>query len=469
MDPARVAAVKISRLRRSALWLVLPTSAIALSTCSPRPSLLQRVQRAGVLKVAAINSPTVCYRGPFGEAGYECDLLAGLARKLKVRLDYRFVRNAAAAVDAVREGRAQLGAAGLNVLSRPQPGVRFAPPFLEVIQELAFRRGAPAPASLGDLQGTLVVVAGSEAAARLRELAAKYPQLRFRTTDDLSREDLLYQVAHGEIDYTVITSDLLAINQRYYPQLDSAFAIAAPERIGWALRDGPDSSLLHAVTDYLNSVSAQEMRRLRETYLEDNLDYLGVTRLAHDIQTRLPRYREQFEQAGRKYGVDWRLLAAIGYQESHWDPGAVSPTGVRGLMMLTTDTASLLDVADRTNPTQSIDGAGRYFTSLLQTLATVPQPDRTWLALAAYNMGFGHLQDAQSLVRSRGGNPDRWADVKQVLPLLTRQQVYRHLRLGYARGREAELYVTNVRSYYDVLTWTFRSHGGVGLALSADS
>lgn len=464
MEPASTDVAKCRRLRRSALWLVLPTSAIALSTCSPRPSLLQLVQRAGVLKVAVINSPTVCYRGPFGPAGYECDLLAGLARDLGVRLDYRFERNADAVIAAVRGGYARIGAAGLNVLGQSRPGIRFTPPFLQVVQELVYRRGTAVPSGLDDLQDALVVVAGSEAASRLRTLTAAHPNLTFRTVDNASPEDLLYDVSTGKIDYTVTSSDLLAINQRYYPQLESAFAVSAPERVGWALRSGPDDSLARAATKYLNSVSAQEMRHLRETYLEDNLDYLGVTRLARDIQRKLPRYRERFEQAGRKYGVDWRLLAAIGYQESHWNPGAISPTGVRGLMMLTTDTASLLDVSDRTNPTQSIDGAARYFASLLRALATVPQPDRNWLALAAYNMGMGHLQDAQALVRDHGGNPDRWADISQVLPLLTRPRIYRHLHSGYARGREALIYVTNIRSYYDVLNWTFPDGRGGSVA-----
>ena len=144
----------------------------------------------------------------------------------------------------------------------------------------------------------------------------------------------------------------------------------------------------------------------------------------------------------------------MGYQESQWDPDAVSPTGVRGLMMLTEDTANFLDVNDRDDPTQSIFGGALYYSQLFAQLPeSIKDPDRGWMALAAYNIGLGHLLDARMLTQEVGGNPNHWLEVRNSLPLLTQARWYSRTRHGYARGYETVNYVGNVRNYYDMLTW----------------
>jgi len=210
------------------------------------------------------------------------------------------------------------------------------------------------------------------------------------------------------------------------------------------------------VQGFLDALGTDGIQRLHDQYFNssETLDYLGVVRFSSDCETLLPKYKTDFQQAAKANGIDWRLLAAIGYQESHWNPDAVSFTGVRGLMMLTTDTAAQFDVKDRQSPRQSIFGAARFFSQLLQQLpASIRQPDRVWMALAAYNMGMGHLEDARVLAQKRGGNPDLWKDVEPVLPLLMQEQWFSQTHYGYARGGEAKVFVDNVRSYYDILTW----------------
>jgi membrane-bound lytic murein transglycosylase F len=168
----------------------------------------------------------------------------------------------------------------------------------------------------------------------------------------------------------------------------------------------------------------------------------------------LPQYQYYFQLAAMLYDIDWRLLAAIGYQESHWSASAVSAYGVEGIMMLTNDTADFLDVKDRTDPKQSIDGGARYFKQRLNLISdNIPEPDRTWFALASYNVGIGHLEDARQLTIQQGGNPDKWMDVKQRLPLLMEEKWHQQTKYGYARGKEPVQYVENIRSYYDLLVW----------------
>lgn len=173
--------------------------------------------------------------------------------------------------------------------------------------------------------------------------------------------------------------------------------------------------------------------------------------LEQDIAAVLPRYRRSFEDSARRAGLDWRLLAAVGYQESRWDPAARSPTGVRGLMMLTVDTAEDLGV-DREDPAQSILGAGRLLADIYAALPPrIREPDRTAMALAAYNQGLGHLLDARDVADLRGGNPDRWDDVRAALPLLEQPDWIATTKYGYARGSEAVDFVERVRGYYTTL------------------
>ena len=188
--------------------------------------------------------------------------------------------------------------------------------------------------------------------------------------------------------------------------------------------------------------------------------------LRRDYQHRLPKYKPLFIQAGKRHHLDWRLLAAIGYQESKWNSDAVSAEGVRGVMMLTEDTARELKVRDRFDAAESIHGAATY---LRRTLTTIPphiqEPDRTWYALAAYNIGYGHIEDARGLVQRRCGDPDKCIELKTVLPLLGKSNWFRKTKHGKARGSLAVHYVNSVRRYYDLLVW-LTEHGDQKIPLS---
>lgn len=425
-------------------------------TCSPRQDAVAQVRTTGVLRVATINSPTTYYIGPDGPTGYEYDLVAGFAQQLGVKLEILLAQNQEGVIEKVRSGAAQLGAAGLAIAALRAHDVRYTPPVASVVPELIYRIGSPRPRGLEDLAGKLVVATGSSEALRLRQLQRRYPNLKWEETDQAEAEDLLYQVAHGDIDYTIANSDLVLINQRYYPQLAIGFTLSDSQELAWALAPGPDVSLFNAAQAYLKATSGTERARLRDRHFGQatRIGYFSSVTLAADVGTRLPRYRKHFERAAAAHNFDWRFLAAIGYQESHWDARAISPTGVRGLMMLTEGTARFLNVSNREDAAQSIEGGSRYIRFLVNELPTeIAEPDRTWMALAAYNMGMGHLIDVRELTRRIGGNPNRWLDVRNTLPLLTQSKWHSKTKYGYARGHEAQQYVTNVRTYYDMLVW----------------
>jgi membrane-bound lytic murein transglycosylase F len=432
-----------------------------LGTCSPRQSALSEIRALGVLRVATVNSPTSYYIGQDGEpTGFEYDLAKNFAEDLGVKLEVLVAPNPPAALEMVREGVVHMAAASITETAGRKKLVRFSRPLLKVVPALVYRRGAPRPENLGDLRGVLRVGTDSAPVETLRALrASRYPQLKWEETDDDVAEELLYQVSQGTLDYTIVNSDLLAINQRYYPNLRTAFTVSDALDVAWAFRLGRDTSLPDAAARFFDKLGETELARIRDRYFGhvDQVDPQGALTLATHVDTRLSRYRAAFQRAAEETGLDWRLLAAIGYQESHWDADATSPTGVRGIMMLTSETADFLNVGDRDDPAQSIAGGSRYFKQIADQLPTdIPEPDRTWMALAAYNMGVGHLNDARALTEKLGGDSKRWLDVRHTLPLLSQSRWYRQTLHGYARGHQAVLYVGNIRAYYDMLVWITR-------------
>ncbi|MGA7800969.1 MAG: membrane-bound lytic murein transglycosylase MltF [Gammaproteobacteria bacterium] len=441
---------------------LLALLALALSGCGGPTTQLQQVKRSGELVVVTRNGPTTYYEGPNGPAGFEYDLAKMFADYLGVSLKIKVADNVSDILPMVIGGKADLAAAGLAVTSQRATKIRFGPSYYQVTPQLIYRVGTRPPSSLDELDGHLEVVAGSSNAALLRRLKATHPLLSFHTNPNADSDQLLYLVYQQLIDYTVADSNMVAINQQYYPELHVAFDVSKPRNLAWAFPSGPDDSLYRAAVRFFAKI--REDHRLEQAvernfgHVQD-FDYVGTVRYIAHIHERLPAYEPLFKAAAEQTGLDWRLLAAIGYQESHWNPKAISPTGVRGIMMLTRRTMAYLGLDNRTDPEQSILGGARYFSIIKNRIPErIQEPDRTWLALAAYNIGFGHLEDARVLTERQGGDPDKWVDVKKYLPLLSQKKYYRHTVHGYARGREPVQYVENIRSYYDILVWFTNPH-----------
>ncbi|MEJ2382707.1 MAG: membrane-bound lytic murein transglycosylase MltF [Gammaproteobacteria bacterium] len=441
-----------------ALTAVLVLSLLAGCNGPPK-NLLERIKQRGVLVVATRNSPTTYYVGPDGKTGLEYDLASGFAKRLGVKLRIVVPDRFDQIIPMVASGEADLAAAGLTVTEARTKQVRFGPHYQDITQQVVYRRGSSRPRDIEDLTGGILeVVAGSSHASELKRLAKDHPDLRWKADKDMDSEELLYLVWQQLIDYTVADSNEVALNQRFYPELRVAFNLTDPQPLAWAFARGSDDSLYNAANQYFADLKKSgDLEQLIDRYYGhvEDFDYVGTRLYLRHIKLRLPRLEPYFQAAGRKTGLDWRLLAAMGYQESHWNPKARSPTGVRGIMMLTLTTAKQLDVDNRLDPEQSIIGGARYFAHVKDRIPDrIPEPDRTWLALAAYNVGFGHLEDARKLTKMRGGDPDKWVDVKKTLPLLSQKKWYKRTRFGYARGREPVIYVENIRSYYDLLVWT---------------
>ena len=439
---------------RVSLWLFI---AFMLGACGKPPSLLEQVQSRNELIVITRNSPTTYYEGVDGPTGFEYELAKGFADYLGVELRIVVPPNFTDILPLVARGDGHLAAAGLTVTNRRKLTVRFGPVYQEITPQLIYRMGSVRPKTFDDLEGHLEVVAGSSHVERLEILRSKHPELSWQENEQLESEELLTMVWQQLIDYTIADSNELSINRRFYPELRPAFDISSPRALAWAFSRRDDDSLYNAAVDYFAAIRKDgALEQLIERYYGHirKFDYVGTRKYLAHIEQRLPQYRELFMTAADNIGMDWRLLAAIGYQESHWEPDAVSPTGVRGLMMLTQAAAKDVGIENRRDPEQSIMGGAEYLSRMIARIPErITEPDRTWLALAAYNVGLGHLEDARKLTQKNKGNADRWIDVKKNLPLLSKKKWFKQTRYGYARGWEPVRYVENIRNYYDVLVW----------------
>ena len=429
-----------------------------LGTCSPQTTVLERLLESGTLRVVTRNSPVAYYLGPEGPVGPEYDLAKNFADWLGVELEIYTPDSLGEILGEVEAGRADLAAASLTVTPDRSGRVLFGPEYQRVTQQLIYRLNTGRPRSLYQvIGGRLEVVADSSHAENLQRLRRLYPSLTWLEDPNQDVQGLLAAVSEGELDYTIADSTAYSVSKYFHPHIRVAFDISEPQPLAWAFRAGMDDSLVKAADEYFAEMEISgALAAVLERYYGhiEQFDYVGTRTLIADAESRLPRYRHWFEEAGEQTGIDWRLLAAMGYQESHWKPDAVSPTGVQGMMMLTRATARQLKIADRTDPKASILGGARYFARVKNRVPErIPEPDRTLMALAAYNVGFGHLEDARIVTETLGKNPDRWNDVRASLPLLAQRKWYQHLRYGYARGWEPVQYVDNIRSYYETLRW----------------
>jgi membrane-bound lytic murein transglycosylase F len=444
----------------AAIAIAIIATATLFTGCQKKeipPSSLDEIRTRGELRVVTINSPTTYYLGAHGAEGLEFALARAFAQELGVSLVITPVANAVAMQAELAAKRADIAAAQLTADDAWRKVGDAAEPYEEVEQLVVYRRGNPQPRGTLQIENArLAVRSGGPQEQILQKLKSTVaPQLEWVATAP-SAADPVEDVDSGHATYAIVDAREFSFARHLYPNVAVGFTLPATRPAQWIVRkDAPD--LLEAVNRFFESAKQSGLfASLSEQATGDarKFEYVESLRFQEHIAARLGPFRMWFEEAAEASGIDWRLLAAIGYQESKWDPKAVSKDGAQGVMMLMAQTAESLGVTDRLNPRQSIIGGARYFAEVLKKIPErIPEPDRTWLAVASYNVGFGHLEDARILTQSRGKNPDSWADVRDHLPLLAQERYYTRAKRGYARGWEPVEFVDRVQRFLRLLEW----------------
>ncbi len=450
----------LAYLRPSSLKLSLLSICILFSGCE-KPSTLDKIQKRQTLHVITRNAPAVYYEGRDGPMGFEYELAKLFADELNLKLDVKVASTRSQILSALDNDYTNIAIAGMVASEARADRYRYSSAYMETTPIVVYRYGNTRPRNISDLIGKrIAVVSDSYHQEELQNLSKSSPELAAQLewqALDVETIDLMKRIEDKEIDYAIITSSELEIHQAYYPRVKKAFEIGKTQQISWYFPSNTDHSLINAVNNFFSRIEDDgTLLDLKERYFGHlgQLNYVGARTYIKHINQRLPKYEELFKQYSEEYDLDWRLMASMGYQESHWRARAVSPTGVRGLMMLTRTTAKEMGIKNRLDPEASIKGGIAYFAKIKARIPEqILEPDKTWMAMAAYNVGYGHLEDARILTEKAGKDPNKWVDVKNFLPLLQKKKYYKQTRYGYARGNEPVIYVQNIRRYYDVLTW----------------
>ncbi|HXZ48327.1 MAG TPA: membrane-bound lytic murein transglycosylase MltF [Usitatibacter sp.] len=436
--------------------LLLAALACLAVGCEEAPPPIAPVAQSGELVVLTVNGPSTYFEDAQGHpSGFEYDLATMFAKDLGVKARFIVIDNPADVDRLLRERQAHLAAAELPRHFDFPGGLAWGPSYFTTQHEIVGRASDPRPRNLEQIAGKRIGVIDESVGDYLLSASFRFPVPIVRLPPGASTADLLQEVADGHLDYALVESNRFTLARRFFPQIDVAFTVGRPLDYAWLVSPVDKRRILAAAQPFFERLRRDgTLKRLVDRYYGHAAELSAVdsAALIEKISSDLPKLKPYFEEAERVSGIDWRLIAAVGYQESHWDPLATSPTGVRGLMMLTDDTADQLQLKDRLDARESILGGARYLARLRDSMPLrIPEPDRTFLALGAYNQGAGHLEDARILAQRSGLSPDKWQDVRQVLPKLADPATFQTLQHGYARGFEAQRFVDSVRNYYAIL------------------
>lgn len=468
-------------MKKSLFIVILTLSLTQLSSCSRTDTALisgnTKVSKQDKAITASSTQLTIVTRPSLhtfleqprpDTKGLEFSLIQSFAREHKLKIEVILASNEEEVFQAIDEGHADIALLG-QPLSRYQANHYTAStPYMDVTTQLIYRHGTGKPKSFEDLIGKRIVVPNLEHYKdKYAFLSQHYPGMNWEFSEE-KPEVLLEKVNRGQVAFALVGSHEFIELRAKFPRTRAAFDLYYPEGLSLLVNpnstvlnssSNPESGLIDALDIFFeSSLQTGAIAHLQERYLGhiEDINPLGSMTFFKRVNRRLPHYQELIESVAKDFNLDWRLLAAIAYQESHWNPNAKSPTGVRGMMMLTKQTAADLGIENRLDLSQSLKGGAKYFTQIHKRLPkNIKEPDRTWFALAAYNVGLGHIYDARKITEFHGGNVDHWADVKQYLPLLERKEWYQYTNYGYARGNEPVNYVQNIRHFHDLLEWRF--------------
>ncbi len=425
--------------------------------CAEGPKPIPPVVESGELVVLTLNGPATYFEDAQGlPSGFEYDLATLFAKSLGAKASFVVTDNPAKIEKALRAGQAHLAAAALARHFDYPGGLAWGPSYFTTQHQIVGRSAEPKPKDLAAIAGKRVGVIEESVAEYLLADPVKVtlPADRFPPGTEIG--ELLERVAGGSLDYALVESNRFTLLRKHFPQLEVAFSLGKPIDYAWLVSTVDKKRILgHAKPFFERIAKDGTLKRLVDRYYGHaaRISPVDSGKLLDLIAKELPRLKPHFEEGEQVSGIDWRLIAAIAYQESHWDAAAVSPTGVRGIMMLTEETADRLKVKNRLDAREAVVGGARYVALLKEGLPPrIEEPDRTFLALAAYNLGVGHMEDARVLAQRFGLNADKWQDVRQVIGKLTDPESFQTLKHGFARGHEALQFVDNVRNYYDILT-----------------
>jgi membrane-bound lytic murein transglycosylase F len=420
----------------------------------PNYDSVDQIKKNGKLKVIMANNANVYYSYRDQYMGFEYDLVKKFADYLGIELEI-LTPGWDKMFEMLNSGEGDLIAAGMTITEPREEVVDFSDEYLDIQQQAIIHKKNRTIKKMSDMDGEKIHIrAETSYQQRLQELQGEGLDIDVVLHPNLPTEELIRQVAEGEIKISIADSNIALLNQRYYPDIRIAFPIEEPQSLGWAVRKG-SNALLKEINAFFDEINENgTFGSIYERYYQNVtiFDYVDLKKFHKRLETRLPKYKSTIQREAKKHGFDWRMIAAVVYQESHFNPKARSYTGVRGLMQVTQGTAKEMGITNRMDPSQSLKAGVGYLAKLYNRFDKIEYSDeRLLFALASYNVGYGHVRDAQNICREKGWDPHKWASLKKALPLLRVEKYYKNTKYGYARGTEPVRYTGRILTYFDII------------------
>ena len=437
---------------KNLLLILILLSLPILFSCAKK-NALERIKESGKITVITRNNAHCYYTYRDNPMGFEYDLAKAFSDYLGVSLNV-ITSHWEKLFDVLNGGGGDFIAASLTITPSREKLIDFSDEYLAIQQQAVIHTSNYKTRKIEDLKGkTIHVRRGTSYEERLNELKNEGLDITIQLHEDTPTEELIRMVAEKEIEVTIADSNVAFLNRRYYPDVKIAFPIEEQQSLAWAVKKR-ETGLQKAINEFLKKIKEDgTFAKIYEKYYAnvEIFDYVDLKKYHRRLKTRFPKYKEIIKRAAEKYGFDWRLIAAMVYQESHFNPRAKSFTGVRGMMQLTLETAKEIGIKNRLDPEQSIKGGVKYLKELYERYDGAKDPDRVLITLASYNVGHGHILDAQKIAKERNLDPNSWSSLEVILPLLRYRKYYKKTKNGYCRGTEPVRYVNRILTYYDIL------------------
>jgi membrane-bound lytic murein transglycosylase F len=440
--------------------LVLPL--IALINCEgPRyysDRQAQQMTDLPTLKVLILRHPlSYSSRSKKMSQGIDHDLLADFAKSYGKKIEFKAYRNEDDLIAAFNAGVGHI-AAGRFPRAFGESHSAVLGPDYESASLSVFCQKKLGVSNEADLNGRQIVsFERNKNVVSHLDLEKKIPKARIQVWLNGSTARAFSEIEDSKADCLITNNKEGLFHLKEFSQIEFKFKLKDNFSLNWMI-DEKHSYLSSMMRSWIQRASREgRVEKIYEQYriYSEELTQSDIEIFKIRTKSRLPSYISLFKQAGAKYGLPWELVAAVCYQESHWDPTARSFTGVKGLMQITQSTADYLGIEDIHDPEENILGGARYLKKLVKFFPEeISFNDRVILALAAYNIGIGHLQDAFALANGIGKNPHHWNQLKEVLPKLAKNEYYKNTVYGQARGAETVEYVEKTKAYFHYLLST---------------
>ncbi|MBT6755385.1 MAG: membrane-bound lytic murein transglycosylase MltF [Gammaproteobacteria bacterium] len=412
-----------------------------------------RILQNNEIKIVTRFGPSDYYEIKSEENGYTYDVMKGFADFIGVKLTVITMDSLEDAINALNNREVDI-LANMGITNN----VKTSYAYNKVNQYIVYNsKYTTKPNEINDLNGNDIEIIDSIIIKNNLDSFLKSIDMNLIISKEKNIDEIINLIKDNKVKYTVLNNNELAIFNKYFPEIKIGFTIGENIPSTWAIPENTNHQLEEQLSEYFTQIlKTNKLKKFYTKHFTGKLQYtfVGTRSFLADFLNVFPLYEFYFKKYAKLYNHDWRLLASIGYQESKWDKDAVSYTGVRGLMMLTKNTSKEMNVEDREDPIQSIEGGAKYLKKMLRNLPdNINNDDKIWYAIASYNIGFRHIEDAMKMADNEGVDSGNWYLLEPYILRLSQSKYYKNTKYGYARGWETLKYVQNIRQYYDILVF----------------